>query len=68
LSLNVTSSDPEQPGTILAIDDDGIVVRCGEDALRLLELQRAGGKRLPAAAFLNGYSLSAGDQFQPVRN
>ncbi len=52
------------PGEILAVDNSGIVVCCGEGTLRLLELQRAGGKRLPVATFLNGYRLSAGDHLQ----
>ena len=36
---------------------DGIVVACGEGALRLLELQKPGGKRLPAAEFLKSFPL-----------
>jgi len=36
---------------------DGIVVACGKGALRLLELQKPGGKRLPAAEFLKSFSL-----------
>jgi len=35
-------------------------VGCGEHALQILELQRAGGKRLPAADFLRGYPLRPG--------
>ena len=49
-----------EPGTVLAADRDGIVVACGEGALRLLELQKAGGKRLPVAQFLAGNALAAG--------
>ncbi len=45
-------------GTVLAANaQDGIVVACGEGALRLLELQKPGGKRLPAAEFLKSFSL-----------
>ena len=46
------------PGTILAGDRAGILVACGEGALRLAELQKAGGKRLSAAQFLAGASSS----------
>jgi methionyl-tRNA formyltransferase len=35
-------------------------VACGEDALELLEVQRAGGKRLPAAAYVAGNAVTAG--------
>jgi methionyl-tRNA formyltransferase len=37
------------PGTRLAAAPGRIVVACGEGALELLELQRPGGRRLPAA-------------------
>jgi methionyl-tRNA formyltransferase len=42
---------------VLGVSDAGIVVACGDAALRLTELQRPGGKRLPAAAFLQGRPL-----------
>ena len=54
------------PGEVLAAADDGITVACGEQALRLTELQRAGGKRLAAAAFLHGKAvIVAGMVFEP---
>lgn len=43
------------PGTVLAVEPEGIVVACGEGALRLTQLQRAGGKRLDSADFLRGF-------------
>ena len=52
------------PGEILAADANGIVVACGQGALQLLELQKPGGKRLPAAQFLQGFPLKAGQSFQ----
>jgi len=51
------------PGTVLAADKDGIVVACGSGALRILALQRAGGKRLPAAQFLAGVNIAPGEQW-----
>jgi len=51
-----------QPGTVLAVDDTGIVVACGEQALRLTVLQRAGGKRLPAGDFLRGFPVAVGQR------
>jgi len=47
-------------GTVSDVGADGIVVTCGRDALRITELQRAGGKRLPAQAFLSGFKLAPG--------
>ena len=47
-------------GHILLVNDDGVTVACGEGALRLTVLQRAGGKRLAAADFLRGFELQPG--------
>ncbi|MBC7204939.1 MAG: methionyl-tRNA formyltransferase [Methyloversatilis sp.] len=49
-----------EPGRILAVGDDGVVIACGEGALRVTELQKPGGKRLPAADFLHGHPLAVG--------
>jgi methionyl-tRNA formyltransferase len=51
---------PAAPGTVLAADAQGVLVACGQGALRLTQLQRAGGKRLAAADFLRGFELAAG--------
>ncbi len=49
------------PGTVLAADaQSGIEIRCGEGMLRLLELQKPGGKRLPASEFLKGFAMEGG--------
>ena len=52
-----------QPGSVLSVEDIGIDVGCGQGMLRLLELQRAGGRRLPVREFLAGFPLAAGDCF-----
>jgi methionyl-tRNA formyltransferase len=51
------------PGSVLAADGAGIVVACGQGALRLLELQKPGGRRLPAGDFLRGTPVRPGDRF-----
>ncbi len=52
------------PGEVIAADaHHGIVVACGEGALRLTQLQKPGGKRLPAAEFIKGFPLD-GQRFQ----
>jgi methionyl-tRNA formyltransferase len=48
------------PGTVLDAGADGIRVACGGDALNVTELQRAGGRRLAAQAFLSGHALARG--------
>jgi methionyl-tRNA formyltransferase len=45
------------PGQVLSADAAGIVVACGTGALRLLQLQKPGGKRLAAAEFLKAFEL-----------
>lgn len=49
-----------QAGQIVQVDDQGVLVACGEGTLRLTVLQRAGGKRLPVADFLRGFALQPG--------
>ena len=49
-----------RPGMVLRVERDGVVVACGEQALRLGELQKAGGRRLSAAQYLAGTALSPG--------
>lgn len=48
----------DQPGTVLSADKKGILVRCGEGALRITQLQAPGGKRMSAADYLRGHPLS----------
>jgi methionyl-tRNA formyltransferase len=52
------------PGEVLTADKLGITVACGQGALRLLMLQRPGGKTLPAAQFLQAMPINIGDNFQ----
>jgi len=51
-----------EPGVVLAVDKQGVVVACGEGALRLTELQKAGGKRLPVAQFVAGMPVRPGSR------
>lgn len=52
-----------EPGQVLAVDREQIVIACGVGALAVSELQKAGGKRLPVQQFLAGNALSVGDRF-----
>lgn len=49
-----------KPGTVLEAGKQGILVACGQGALRILELQPDGKKAMPAAAFLQGHPLKVG--------
>jgi methionyl-tRNA formyltransferase len=49
------------PGVVLPAGGR-LVVACGEGAVELLEVQPEGRRRMPAAAFLNGYPLPPGSR------
>jgi methionyl-tRNA formyltransferase len=65
LLLKIWQAEPVQrsgpAGQVLEADKAGIVVGCGDQALRILLLQREGGRRLNARDFLAGHPLKAGD-------
>jgi methionyl-tRNA formyltransferase len=45
------------PGTLL---DDRLTVACGEGAVRIVELQKAGGRPMTAEEFLRGAAIVPG--------
>ena len=49
-----------EPGSVL---DDHLTIACGEGAIRIIELQRAGKAPMKAAEFLRGTPLKAGARF-----
>lgn len=53
-----------EPGSILAVERDSFSVACGADSLVIHEVQKAGGRRQPVAAFLAGHPLRPGDRLQ----
>ncbi|MEO0315427.1 MAG: hypothetical protein RI928_1883 [Pseudomonadota bacterium] len=55
-----------EPGEVIAADASGVTVACGEGALTFTEMQKPGGKRLSAAAFLQGFPIVAGQRFQII--
>lgn len=63
LKVELATNASGQPGEVLASERGSILIACGNGALRVLELQREGGKRLTAAEFLIGYSLIIGSRF-----
>ena len=67
-SIKVWMAEPLEgtgsPGEVIAVDRHGIVVACATGALRLTELQKAGGKRLPAVQFLAGTPVEKGTVFE----
>jgi methionyl-tRNA formyltransferase len=53
------------PGTVLGATHDGIDVACGSGVLRILRLQLAGRKPLPASEFIKALKLD-GARFAPA--
>ncbi len=67
MTVKIWKADVEiasgNPGEVLSSNSTGIVVACGRGSLRLLELQKAGGKRLTTEQFLAGTSVAEGTYF-----
>jgi len=52
------------PGTVLSDADAPLVVACGEGALELRMVQRAGGRRVAGPEFARGAQLAQGARFE----
>jgi methionyl-tRNA formyltransferase len=56
----LVSQDHQQPsGTLLRYEGDEIIIACGQQALRLLEIQLEGKKSLSAAEFIRGFPATS---------
>lgn len=63
--MKLFTAVPEQasgtPGTVLEADTKkGLLVACGSGALRIMELQMVGGKRMAAKDYLRGHQITLG--------
>lgn len=64
----VSCTEGEAPGTVIsASPKEGLIVKCGEGAVKITELQASGGKRMSAKDFLNGRRLEKGQRFEKER-
>jgi methionyl-tRNA formyltransferase len=59
------ADDDAQPGTVLAADGAGLLLRAGRGRLRVTQMQRAGGRRLAAREFLAGGAIGVGSRVDP---
>ncbi|AIK97089.1 methionyl-tRNA formyltransferase [Candidatus Odyssella acanthamoebae] len=55
-AAEVVSSHPAQPGLVM----ESLTIACGENALKVTSVQKAGGRWLSADEFLRGYDLPLG--------
>ncbi|WP_229512307.1 methionyl-tRNA formyltransferase [Paraburkholderia terrae] len=62
-AMSIDAPRQAEPGTIVEISPEGVVVACGDGALRITQLQKPGGKRLPVRDFLAGSTLATGQRF-----
>lgn len=64
----IEDSSDELFGTVLTEKPrQGLIIKCGKGAVRIMQLQPAGGKSMAASDFLNGGKLKKGMRFdQPV--
>lgn len=60
-----TRSSP--PGTVRSADDNGLLVRCGVGAVRVMDVQPSGKPRMTAASWARGRGVQTGDQFDTSR-
>ena len=44
-------------GAVISADSNGITIACADGAVRIIELQAAGGKRMPAGDYLRGHRI-----------
>ena len=57
-----------QPGSVAASDPkNGLVIACGRDAVRILEIQAPGGKRMKPEDYLRGHVIPVGTLFTEGR-
>jgi methionyl-tRNA formyltransferase len=52
-----------EPGTVIEAAKDGLAVAARDGAVRILELQPDGKRRMAARDFVNGYRVKPGDRF-----
>ena len=58
------ASPAAPPGEVVTISDDGMVVACGAGAVRVLQVQPAGQRRMAVGEWLRGRGISTGRRFK----
>ena len=66
-ALSAAGREKAEPGEILLARRDDLIVKTASGALRLLEVQLEGKKRMETGAFLRGFRLQAGERLKSER-
>lgn len=64
----VEINSKQTAGEIIKIDEHGIQVACGDQALQVEKIQRDGSKPLTVREFCNGYDFSTNNRFETQSN
>jgi methionyl-tRNA formyltransferase len=56
-------SPSHEAGEVIAVDSAGLLVACGEGAVRITAVQPSGKRRLTPAEWANGRGVAVGDRF-----
>ncbi|MGF7395992.1 methionyl-tRNA formyltransferase [Thermoanaerobacterium thermosaccharolyticum] len=55
----------EKPGTVITTGS-ALIVKCGKDALKILEIQSEGKRRMTVEEFLRGHTIAKGEQLEGI--
>jgi methionyl-tRNA formyltransferase len=64
ISITRVQGKSAKPGEVLEINDYGIEIACGTGVLRIIELQKAGSKRMSAKQFMQTNAIHIGEIFK----
>lgn len=63
--VEMSTGAAAEPGTIVAVEPERLIVAAGQGTVAIDRLQPAGKKLLPVRVFLNGYRVQPGERFGP---
>jgi len=59
LQTRVSAAQPSAPGTVMAVDKEGMLIAAGTQSLMVLKVQPESGKPMDARSFAAGHKLTA---------
>lgn len=62
LSAELAKEEQGAAGEVVAADKNGIVIKCGKDAISVKTLKPAGGREMRSQDLVNGRKIKAGDK------